>query len=227
VIALLAEVVRRDLYEFVRRAPHPVTRDQAAAHVGISRKLAAFHLDKLVAAGLLRSRTDVPAARLGRRPKVYEPSDVEVTVSLPPRRYDLLAEILLDALEETPAAPGQPAVAPGTAAEETARHLAHRRGAQLGAAARSPAASRLGPERAITLAAHVLDGLGYQPQRTGPRQLILRNCPFHRLAQRSRALVCGLNHAFCAGLLAGMDAPGVTAELIPSPRHCCVVLTGR
>ena len=33
------------MYEFIRRADGPVTRDEAAAAVGISRKLAGFHLD--------------------------------------------------------------------------------------------------------------------------------------------------------------------------------------
>ena len=45
-IAVLADDLRRRMYEFIRRADGPVTRDEAAAAVGISRKLAAFHLDK-------------------------------------------------------------------------------------------------------------------------------------------------------------------------------------
>jgi hypothetical protein len=45
-IALLADQLRQ---RFVRAQPTPVTRDQPAAAVGISRKLAAFHLDKLAA----------------------------------------------------------------------------------------------------------------------------------------------------------------------------------
>ena len=44
-IALLADELRQRLYRFVAAQPGPVTRDQAAAAVGISRKLAAFHLD--------------------------------------------------------------------------------------------------------------------------------------------------------------------------------------
>jgi hypothetical protein len=48
-IALLGDELRQRLYRFVAAQPGPVTRDQAAAAVGISHKLAAFHLDKLVA----------------------------------------------------------------------------------------------------------------------------------------------------------------------------------
>jgi predicted ArsR family transcriptional regulator len=62
-IALLADELRQRLYRFVAAQPDPVTRDQAAAAVGISRKLAAFHLDKLVSAGLLEATTPEPASR--------------------------------------------------------------------------------------------------------------------------------------------------------------------
>src|SRR4051812_25312696 len=72
-LAPLAEGTRRELYAYVRAQAAPVTRDEAAEFAGISRKLAAFHLDKLVAAGLLEAGREVPGAqrRLGRPPKSY------------------------------------------------------------------------------------------------------------------------------------------------------------
>ncbi|MDQ3871394.1 MAG: helix-turn-helix domain-containing protein, partial [Chloroflexota bacterium] len=54
-IALLDEPVRRDLYEWVVSQPHAVGRDEAAAALGITRALAAFHLDRLARAGLLET----------------------------------------------------------------------------------------------------------------------------------------------------------------------------
>jgi predicted ArsR family transcriptional regulator len=68
--------------------------------VGISRKLAAFHLDKLVDAGLLRAGYGAPGAvrKVGRRPKVYEPTDNEIRVSIPDRRRELLADLLVEAV---------------------------------------------------------------------------------------------------------------------------------
>jgi predicted ArsR family transcriptional regulator len=230
-----------DLYEFVRRAGSlvsaralsrprgkPVTRDEAAAHAGISRRLAAFHLDKLVRGGLLTARTDLPAARVGRRPKVYEPSQAELTVSVPARQYDLLAELLLDAVNETdqPEHAARPA---GEIVAAAAHSGAHHRGEAAGAAVRdSNRAGRLGPERALTLAARVLEAGGYEPARPGPRHLVLRNCPFHRLAERSRELVCSINHAFCAGVVDGLDAASaISADLDPVPGLCCVQLHGR
>src|SRR3954454_3400266 len=197
-VALLAERIRGDLYDFVRRASGPVTRDEAAAHTGISRRLAAFHLDKLVHGGLLRSHTDRPASGVGRRPKVYEPEPVELAVSVPARQYGMLAELLVDAVTAADGSPEQTPQPPGAAVAAGARERARQRGREAGERPRQRMRpGRLGPERALTLAQSVLEARGYEPVRAAPRELVLRNCPFARLAERSRALVCGINHAFC------------------------------
>src|SRR2546429_4671281 len=101
-VAVLADDLRRRMYEYIRRADGPVTRDEAAAAVGISRKLAAFHLDKLVAAGLLEAGFARPAGlrRAGPASKVYAPADVDVPVSIPPRDHAVLADILVGAVTE-------------------------------------------------------------------------------------------------------------------------------
>src|SRR2546423_2475899 len=52
-VAALKEPVRRGLYRFAVSRPAPVSRDEAAKELGISRELAAFHLDKLVELGML------------------------------------------------------------------------------------------------------------------------------------------------------------------------------
>src|SRR4051794_6499739 len=105
-MAALADSSRRALYEYVRRAGHPVGRDEAGNATGISRGLAAFHLDKLVEAGLLRAWHESPPSRprgRGRAPKVYEPAGAGMAVAIPERRYELIAEILADAVATQPA----------------------------------------------------------------------------------------------------------------------------
>src|SRR5690349_15147573 len=93
-VAALDDDLRRGMYQFIRGERRPVSRDEAAAAVGISRKLAAFHLDKLVDAGVLRAhyRSATGIRRVGRAPKVYEPVDTDLRISIPPRRHDLLAD---------------------------------------------------------------------------------------------------------------------------------------
>src|SRR5512134_1811660 len=92
-VALLDEPARRALYDAVIGSNHPLSRDEAAAAAGVTRALAAFHLDKLVAAGLL----DVEYRRLsgrtgpgaGRPSKLYRRGAREVGVSLPDRHYEV------------------------------------------------------------------------------------------------------------------------------------------
>jgi predicted ArsR family transcriptional regulator len=225
-IGLLADELRQRLYRFVASQPGPVTRDQAAAAVGISRKLAAFHLDKLAAAGLLEVATPDPASRRpgpGRAPKAYQPAVAEVAVSVPQRRYDLLGDVLAQAII---------ADGPASTARHAAQQLAHNRGQALGERLQAERRlGRLGPERALTVISELLAACGYAPARAPtPLQLVLRNCPFQQLARRAPELVCELNRQFLAGLLAGLRTRRIDAVLQPDavahPRRCCVLLQG-
>jgi predicted ArsR family transcriptional regulator len=235
-VAALGDELRRRMYEFIRGAAHPVSRDQAAAAAGISRKLAAFHLDKLVEVGLLHADVAEPGAvrRVGRRPKVYRSGDSPVRVSIPTRSPDLLVGILVEALDPS-TAPSIPTdrdgasggVAAGEQPADRVAAVAHRRGRELGAAERDRTRpGRLGAERGLTAAAAVLSALGFEPRRDRPTEVTLRNCPFEPHAADAPQLVCALNHALVRGLLEGLRADTVTATLTPRPGECCVQLTG-
>ena len=209
------------MYEYIRAARRPVTRDEAAAAVGISRKLAAFHLDKLVDAGTLRAsyQSADGVRRVGRTPKVYEPAGTDIQVSIPPRSHDILAGILLDAVVSEDR---------GETARDTARRLARDRGERIGAEERQRVRpGRLGAERALTLASRLLAERGFEPARESPACLRLRNCPFHPLTARAPDLVCGLNQAFLAGMVDGLEATTVEAVLDPRAGECCVELRVR
>lgn len=216
-VAALEDDLRRGMYAFIRSARRPITRDEAAAEVGISRKLAAFHLDKLVAAGLLRARYESGVRKVGRAPKVYEPTEDDITVTIPQRQHAVLADILLDAvLTESP---------DETAAEATMR-VAGARGEALGKAERQQASARgrLGAERALTLTQDLLARHGFEPTRETPTCVRLRNCPFHPMAAKAPDLVCGVNHRFVNGVLAGLQATSIEATLAPRSGECCVEL---
>ncbi len=151
-LAVLADEQRRRMFGFIRRARRPVTREEAAADAGISTKLAAFHLDKLVAAGLLRGATRVPAAsgRSAANRRSTSSAEADIRVSIPERRPDLIAEILLDAVLD---------------ARNPARRPGPRRCARPASAARRSAPAerarirpgRLGPERSLTLSEAMLE----------------------------------------------------------------------
>jgi predicted ArsR family transcriptional regulator len=218
-VAALSDQLRWQMYGFIRRARRPVSREEAAETVGISRKLAAFHLDKLVEVGLLRAHYEPVGGirKVGRTPKVYEPTDAEMHISIPAREHDLLADILIDAVLTQNQ---------GKAGSEAALQVARHRGAQLGATERERARpGRLSAERALTLATAILARYGFEPERATPTLLRLRNCPFQPLASKAPQLVCGINHAFLTGFLDTLQASTLTAVLAPRTNGCCVELT--
>jgi predicted ArsR family transcriptional regulator len=216
-VALLDEPNRRQLYELVVASESAIGRDAAAAALGISRELAAFHLDRLVAAGML----DTEFMRLGGRrgpgagrpAKLYRRADREVAVSFPPRHYELAADLMATALdrfgEET-----------GTRAAAT---VARERGSTAGAAVRRSIGARSGARRLLAGLLDLLGRAGYEPQvdaSTGT--LFLRNCPYHALIAAHRELTCGMNIAWAEGVVDSLGLPA-SAELAPEPGRCCVV----
>src|SRR2546422_8584854 len=109
-LTLLGEPRRRQLYDLVVASTSPVGRDEAARRLGISRELAAFHLDRLVAGGLLdteyRRLGDRRGPGAGRPAKLYRRADRQLAVSFPPRRYDLAADAMATALDRMVGASG-------------------------------------------------------------------------------------------------------------------------
>jgi predicted ArsR family transcriptional regulator len=217
-IAALAEPVRRALYLYVVGQAAPVSREQAAAALGVPRHVAKFNLDRLEEENLLDVEYARPAGRggpgAGRPAKLYKQSAREVEVSLPERRYDLAAQVMAQAI---------------TRAEEQAvpiadalRAAARDAGRTLGAEVKQKAGTR--PSRAgqIRAVQDVLTDRGYQPRAAEDGGLALANCPFHALAQAHRTLMCGVNLDLIDSLVQAAGPGDARAELNPSPGMCCV-----
>jgi len=219
-VGVLEDELRRQLYLIVRRAGQALSRDEVAGQAGISRRLAAFHLDKLTERGLLRAHYARPPGRrgpgAGRSAKYYEPSDLEVDVSIPERRYDLAGRLLIGAIaSESPHEP----------ASRAAVRVAREAGADVGGQVRQEKRLRHpGAERALTAAAGVLEEHGFEPYRPGPDSVALRNCPFRELAQEAPEIMCRMNQAFVEGLLRGLGNDTVHAVLESAAGNCCVTL---
>lgn len=214
-VAALDEPTRRRLYEHVLGQTGPVSRDEVAAALRLPRTTAAFHLERLVREGLLDVVHERRAGRggpgAGRPAKLYRRSARQVTVSLPERRYDLVARLLAAALSETEK---------GTTPPRTALHRrAHRLGAELAAAA--DVAGDHGHRRTALL--RVLREYGYEPRAEGG-EIVLANCPYHALAEEHPELVCRMNLHLLDGLLSALGGCGLCARLRPAADHCCVRL---
>jgi predicted ArsR family transcriptional regulator len=85
-LAGLGDPIRRALYRHVAERGVPISRDEAAHAAGISRPLAAYHLDKLVDDGLLEARYHRRSSRrgpgAGRPAKHYVRADRPIELSL-------------------------------------------------------------------------------------------------------------------------------------------------
>jgi predicted ArsR family transcriptional regulator len=219
-LAGLGDPLRRALYRYVAERGVPVSRDEAAQAAGISRPLAAYHLDKLVDDGLLaasyqrRSGRQGPGA--GRPAKHYLRADRQIELSLPARDYAALAELLARAVEADPSG----------AAKAALRRAAASLGAEVGGEAAGHAEPDGDPDQALAAVRGALDARGYEPYEEPDGTIRLRNCPFDRIAAQHRELVCGANHAMLGALTdrLGGGQP-VRALLDPQPGRCCVKLT--
>ncbi|MGH2704105.1 MAG: helix-turn-helix transcriptional regulator [Actinomycetota bacterium] len=218
-VAVLAEPVRRALYDYVVSQDHEVGRDEAARAVGISRDLAAHHLDRLVHEGLLeagfRRLTGRSGPGAGRPSKIYRRSSREIAVSLPGRNYRLAAEVLGEAFRRLGGSRGQEAI----------RSVAGEFGERLGGEARALAGRRRGRAALLDAAGQVLEREGFEPSRNSGPRMVFRNCPFRALSLNDQDLTCRvMNLSFMEGLLRGLGIPGVGAALEPDPGRCCVVV---
>lgn len=218
-LATLAEPVRRRLYEFVVAQGVPVDRDTAAAGVGIGRPLAAFHLDRLAQAGLLgvefRRRTGRSGPGAGRPAKFYRrPADRDVSVSLPPRRYGLAAEIFAEAVEHDREA----SAAVLATARERGTALAEQCAAEAAVSGTASSGAITGRDALLS----ILAANGYEPFVEPDGTVRLRNCPFHALVEDHRALTCSMNLAMLDGAVEELGDVGLVPTARPADGFCCV-----
>ena len=205
-LSALGDPTRRRAYDHVAGQGRPVGREEVAAALGIGRTLAAYHLDRLAADGLLsvsyerRSGRSGPGA--GRPAKLYDRSEREVVVSVPPRDYGLAARLLAHAAAHDEH--GETRRALRAAATSLGREIADE--------APDP------PDLAALLRVR-----GYGPFEEDDGVMRLRNCPFHAVAQSHPEVVCDMNLSLLEGLLGGLDA-GAEATLEPGPGRCCVAI---
>jgi predicted ArsR family transcriptional regulator len=176
-----------------------------AVALGIGVRLAAFHLDKLVNEGLLSAYYARPVGNkggpgAGRPPKWYVAGTDGFDITLPPRRHDIAAMILLRSLE-----------GPVGGSRERLLEEARRCGRGL---AEQAASQDLEP---------LLSGMGYEPHPAPGQSIDLSNCPFHELADEDRDTVCPMNLALLQGIT---DVASGSYTPMPEQRagFCCVRL---
>ena len=241
-IGALADPTRRALYEHVVAQQTAVTRESAADAVDVPVHVARFQLDRLVELGLLevefRRLSGRTGPGAGRPSKLYRRSDTAISVSLPPRRFDLAGHLLARAIERS---------ADGTPIDTALRDVARTEGDAYGARLRIDPGPDPGPDpdpasgtsherdsgddgpagghahAELDRMRHALASQGYEP-RAVDDELVLANCPFHDLARTHTDLICGMNQAYVSGVAEGLGCDHLQARLDPDVARCCVVI---
>lgn len=220
-VAALDQPLRRDLYRLLSDRDRWVSRDEAAEALGVPRSVAAFHLDKLAEADVIEVTFERTSGRsgpgAGRPAKLYRRGHAELSAAVPDRRYDLAGSLLVTAIADAERT-GAPIATCLSAAARTAGRLIGEDAAAAGGLTKR--------ETRRQAVLQVLADHGYEPTVGKRGEIALVNCPFHRLAEENRSLVCGMNLDFLGGLLAGMGPEGrLSARLAPEPGYCCVRVT--
>ncbi|MFF8594283.1 helix-turn-helix transcriptional regulator [Streptomyces sp. NPDC015220] len=216
---------RREVLEVLRAAAGPLGVVETAERIGVHPNTVRFHLDALVAEGLVERRAEEPSGAARPRPGPGRPR----TVYSPrpgmdrggTRSYRLLARMLLSQL----ASRGPEA---RTAAQEAGREWGRFLIDPL------PTSWRPTAEESAARLVTLLDDLGFDPapeaEGTGrpPRHIRLRHCPFLELAEEYGELVCPLHLGLMQGALAELRAPLTATGLEPfAERDSCLAHLAR
>jgi predicted ArsR family transcriptional regulator len=200
--ALLADPHRRRVYDAVVAHGEGVSRDVVATELGMPRSTAAFHLERLAAAGLLavefRRLNGRSGPGAGRPAKLYRRGDAEFALTVPHRLYAVAGSVMAEAIEHATAG-----ASPRAALHEAASRAGHR----------------------LAVGAHDLEGAleraGFEPRADGG-DTVLGTCPFHRLAQQHPGVVCDLNHALVCAMADEVGEASGRVRLDPGSGGCCL-----
>ena len=222
---------RAEVLGALRAAPAPLGIAEIAEAVGIHANTARFHLDALAEQGAVVRTLAEPVGR--GRPRVLYTASPGMDRG-GPRRYGVLARVLVGALAADPE--------PARRALEAGRGWGARLAADL---PRPPGRA----DDAVGALVGVLAELDFAPRHVpGPDaargqadqagrpasegdlgHIRLGHCPFLELAEEFGGVVCRLHLGVLQGLLAGADAPLHAAAIEPfaEPDACLVRLARR
>lgn len=185
---------REHLLDLLRSSPAPRDIAGLAAELDVHPNTVRFHLDGLLASGLIEQAEGAPTSR-GRPPVLFRATRRMDPDG--PTNYRLLATILTDQLADgrTPAA--------------TAAGLGRRWGQQL-------------PVRTVRALVRTLDDLGFAPEPAKRDSVSLRHCPFLDLVtdEKRRTVTCALHLGLMQGALSGSAVTVERLEPFVEPDRC-------
>lgn len=202
---MLADGTRYRIYRsIVERPGAEVTVADVAERFGLHPNVARMHLGKLEQAGLLA--TSLRRGPTGGRPaRLYRLSDTVASLSMPPRRYDLLAELALKALADSGDLERVAAVCRASGVEAARVSVAGH-----------PDYAHVDREGLVSAIREVGEEVGMLPEVSWDGSTLaidVRNCIFKELSTGQPELVCVMHHAFLEGFIEQLADSGSTAAL--------------
>ena len=195
---VFGDPTRRKIYRHLRSCDVPQSASEVADVFGLHRTVARAHLEKLTEMDLVSTATRRRPGG-GRPAKIYAVTDARLEIMLPPRRYERLARLLLQLIDETL----EPDVAVATATalgrafgEQTAEEFAA--ATETGARPGSPRApSWTGWSSPATARPSASNG-------NGEAVIEVHNCVYRELSQEFPDVVCAFDRSMLCGML-GVD----------------------
>lgn len=195
---------RQEVLGLLKAAKTPLSIVAIARQLGVHQNTVRFHLDSLVGSGQVE-HVSAAHSRPGRPARLFRP--VRQMNPAGPRRYQLLAEVLVHSVAAGP----EPSVRAADAGRAWGQLLA---GSAGGEHTRGDHQSAGPVARLVSL----LGELGFDPDlrvAAGRQHVGLRHCPFLELAQASAQVVCPIHLGLMQGAMAAWDSPVTVSRLEP------------
>jgi len=188
--------------------------NEVAARLSLHPNTVRFHLDALVASGLVDSEAE--ESDLRGRPRMLYSANAN-SASAGRRNYRLLAEILASSMAAQTSHPREVSI---NAGQEWGRYLGEG----------PPPFTRVDADEATGRLVTVMEDIGFAPEavtRGRRRKVLLHRCPFREVAQEHPEVVCSIHLGLMNGLLAELDAPLEVNQLDPfvEPSQCVASLS--
>jgi predicted ArsR family transcriptional regulator len=195
---VFGDPTRRNIYRHLRGCDAPQSASEVAEVFGLHRTVARAHLEKLGELGLVSTATRRRPGG-GRPAKIYAVTDARLEVMLPPRRYERLARLLLQLVQDTL----EPEVATATATV-----LGRSYGEQMaedyaGDGVQPPV--RLSPRAVMEWMELAGYGATLSSNGNGETVIEVHNCVYRELSQDFPDVVCAFDRSMLCGML-GCDS---------------------
>jgi predicted ArsR family transcriptional regulator len=191
---VFGDPTRRGIYRHLRGCDTPQSATEVADVFGLHRTVARAHLEKLGDLGLVSTSTRRRPGG-GRPAKIYAVTDARLEVMLPPRRYERLARLLLQLVQETlePDVAAATATALGRAfGQQTAEEFA-------GDGVQAPV--KLSPRAVMDWMEIAGYGATLGSNGHGETVIEVHNCVYRELSKDFPEVVCAFDRSMLCGML--------------------------